>query len=57
MWMQRLLLAVPLRVYENLLSEKFGQLIISRLELRVLLFDETEEKVVQWIRSNATDAS
>jgi len=31
-----LFLAAPLRIYENLLSERFGQLIISRLQLRLL---------------------
>jgi hypothetical protein len=54
---RQLFLAVPLRTFENLLSEKFGQLIISRLELRMLVFDETQQKVIQWIRSSDTDAS
>ena len=31
---RRLYLAVPHRVYENLLSEKFGHLIVTELELR-----------------------
>ena len=44
-----LYLAVPLRVYEGLLTERFGQLIIRRLDLRVLVFDHQKERVVQWI--------
>ena len=42
-------LAVPLRVFEGLLSERFGQLIVTRLHLRLLVFDEQAEKVVRWI--------
>lgn len=44
-----LYLAVPRRVYEGLLTEAFGQLIIQRLQLRLLVFDEQKEKVVKWI--------
>jgi hypothetical protein len=47
---ERLLcLAVPRRVHESLLTESFGRLIIARLNLRILVFDEQEEKVIQWI--------
>jgi hypothetical protein len=42
-------LAVPVRVFEGLLSERFGQLLVTRLDLRLMVFDEQEEKVVQWI--------
>lgn len=44
-----LYLAVPLRVYEGLLSERFGQLIVRQLDLRVLVFDPQKESIVQWI--------
>lgn len=44
-----LYLAVPLRVYEGLFAERFGQLILRRLDLRVLVFDHQKESVVQWI--------
>jgi hypothetical protein len=44
-----LYLAVPLRVYEGLLTTRFGQLIVRRLDLRVLVFDHQKECVVQWI--------
>jgi hypothetical protein len=47
---ERLLyLAVPRRVYEGLLTEAFGQLIITNLKLRLLVFDEQQEEVVKWI--------
>jgi hypothetical protein len=42
-------LAVPQPVYEGLLSERFGQLIVSRLGLRLLIFNHREEKISQWI--------
>ena len=42
-------LAVPQRVHATLLSDPFGQLIIRRLNLRLLVFDEQQAKVVQWI--------
>jgi XisH protein len=46
---RRLFLAVPKRVHEGLFSERFGLLIVSRLELRLLIFDEQQERIVQWI--------
>jgi hypothetical protein len=44
-----LYLAVPRRVYEGLLTERFGQLVVTRLQLRLLVFDEQQERVVLWI--------
>ena len=44
-----LYLAVPQRVYESLFAERFGQLILQRLQLRLLVFDEHEERIVAWI--------
>lgn len=47
---ERLLyLAVPLRVHEALLAEPLGQLTVARLQLRLLVFDESKGEVVQWI--------
>lgn len=54
---RELFLAAPLRIYESLLGERFGQLIISRLQLAVLVFDETQQRVIKWIKSTDTDAS
>jgi hypothetical protein len=44
-------MAVPIRVYESLLSEKFGNLIVSRLGVRVLVFDHKQERIFKWIES------
>ncbi len=44
-----LYLAVPRRIHEGLLTETFGQLIVTRLQLRLLVFDEQQERVVRWI--------
>jgi hypothetical protein len=46
---RRLYLAVPRRVFEGVLSERFGQLVINRLQLRLLVFDEQQQRVSQWI--------
>lgn len=47
---ERLLyLAVPFRVYDGFLAEKFGQLIVTNMHLRVLVFDDKKEKITQWI--------
>jgi hypothetical protein len=42
-------LAVPRRVHEGLLTERFGQMIVTRLQLRLLVFDEQPGRVVRWI--------
>lgn len=46
---RRIYLAIPRHVYEGLFSERFGQLIVERLKLRLLVFDEIREEIVQWI--------
>jgi hypothetical protein len=48
-------MAVPIRVYESLLSEKFGHLIRSRLGLRLLVFDHKLERIFKWIESTNTE--
>ncbi len=42
-------LAVPKRSYETIFTEKLGQLIIKSLQIRLLVFDESEVRIVQWI--------
>jgi hypothetical protein len=54
---RQLYLAAPLRTHETLLTEKLGQLIISRLGLRLLNFDDQSERVHQWIESTDTGRS
>ncbi len=46
---RRLYLAVPHRVQEGLLSERFGQLIVRDLRLRLVVFDIQKARVVEWI--------
>ena len=49
-----LYLAVPRHVDEELLSERFGQMIVARLQLRLLVFDKAQERVVRWIEPSVT---
>jgi hypothetical protein len=51
---RRLYLAVPSVIYESLLSERFGQLVVTKLGLRLIVFDDEEKRVIQWIESNNT---
>ncbi len=44
-----LYLAVPLRLYESILSERFGQLILASLHIRIIVFDHKNERIVTWI--------
>ncbi|MGL4554217.1 MAG: element excision factor XisH family protein [Gemmataceae bacterium] len=46
---RRLYLAVPERVQEEVLSDRFGQLIIRELCIKTLVFDEDSRKVIRWI--------
>ncbi|BAY78638.1 fdxN element excision controlling factor protein [Nostoc linckia NIES-25] len=46
---RKLYLAVPKRSYETIFSEKLGQLIIKRLQIQLLVFDEEQARIVQWI--------
>jgi hypothetical protein len=45
-----LFLAVPEHVYEGILAERLGQLIITHLRLRLIVFDAQRERIVRWIR-------
>lgn len=44
-----LFLAVTQEVYDRILSEQLGQIVLTDLNLRVLTFDPTLCEVVQWI--------
>lgn len=44
-----LYLAVPQRAYENIFTEKLGQLILKRLQIKLLVFDEEQRSLTQWI--------
>jgi hypothetical protein len=44
-----LYLAVPIQIYEELFLEKFGQLMIESLKLRLIVFDTKTERILEWI--------
>ncbi|NEN90446.1 MAG: fatty-acid synthase [Okeania sp. SIO3H1] len=47
---ERLLyLAVNQQAYENVFQEKLGQLIISKIQLRLIIFDEKIGRIIKWI--------
>ncbi|HWE35112.1 MAG TPA: element excision factor XisH family protein [Isosphaeraceae bacterium] len=52
-----LFLAVPGRVHEEFLTERFGRLIVDRLRLRLLIFDDEREVILQWIEPKNTEPS
>lgn len=45
-----LFLAVPLRTYENILSERFGQLILATQKIKIIVFDYKKERILKWIK-------
>lgn len=44
-----LYMAVPLRAYNSIFCQQLGQLIVTRQDLRLLVFNEVEERIEQWI--------
>lgn len=44
-----LYMAVPQRVHQSLLSQPFGQLIVSEAKFHLLIFDEELGSIIQWI--------
>jgi XisH protein len=44
-----LFLAVPTEVYNGILSEPLGQLVLVGVNLRLLVFDPDRREVIQWI--------
>jgi hypothetical protein len=44
-----LYLAIPQRVHEGLLAERFGQLIVESVKLRIIVFDHQLRSIVKWI--------
>jgi len=43
-----LYMAVTDRVSGELLAEQFGQFVVERLRLRIMVFDEHQQRVVRW---------
>jgi XisH protein len=46
---RELVLAVPLRVHDGILSERIGQLVVDEQQIRVVVFDHVTERIVRWI--------
>ena len=44
-----LFMAVPKHIYEGILSEPLGQLMIKRTQLRLLVFSAKTERIIEWI--------
>jgi XisH protein len=44
-----LYLAVPEDVYRNLFTDQLGQLVLTRLIRRLVVFDAGSQKVIRWI--------
>ena len=43
-----LYLAIPQRTYESIFTEKIGQLIIVRLQIKLIVFDEKIARIILW---------
>ncbi|HTU19380.1 MAG TPA: element excision factor XisH family protein [Gemmataceae bacterium] len=46
---RELYMAVSIGTYRGVLADPFGQLVVSGLNLRLLVFEEQQERIVQWI--------
>jgi hypothetical protein len=44
-----LYMAVTSATYRGVLADQFGQLVVSGLNLHLVVFDETQARIVQWI--------
>ena len=44
---RELFLGVTGRVFEQLFADQFGQLIIEKMKVKVLVFDESAQRIVQ----------
>lgn len=49
---RQLYLAIVAKVYEEFFGERIAQIAIRQNQLKMLIFDEKNEEVVRWIRSN-----
>lgn len=45
-----LYLAIPERIRKPFLLERFGQLIVAKLDLSVLVFSEQSRRIIQWTK-------
>jgi hypothetical protein len=52
---RHLFMAVTDLVHDSVLSDRFGRLIVSKFNLRLLVFDDEQERISQWIEPTNTD--
>ncbi len=45
-----LFLAVTAEIYDGLFAEKYGQFVIKRQRLNLIVFDPGQERIIQWIK-------
>ncbi|MGH9839825.1 MAG: element excision factor XisH family protein [Blastocatellia bacterium] len=50
-----LFLAVTTKVYDRLFAEKYGQFVINRQKLNLIVFDPTRKRIIQWIPQPKTN--
>ena len=41
-------LAIPRRVFEGIFAERVGQAVVTSEAMRVVVFDEKSERIIQW---------
>jgi XisH protein len=51
---RQLYMAVTDDVHDTVLSDRFGQFVVSHFNLRLLVFDEERERITQWIEPTNT---
>jgi len=50
-------LAIPAFAYEEVFSDKLGQLVIRQQKLRLILYEEEEQEILRWIPPSDTGKS
>ena len=46
---RELILAVPKYSFDGIFSEPFGQFVVEQQNLKLLVYDEQERMIVQWL--------
>lgn len=46
---RELYLAIPKRTYDTIFQDEIGQILLKNEWLRLVVFDETEEVIVEWV--------
>lgn len=46
---RELYLAIPRRTYETIFQDELGQILLKNGLLRLFVFDEIEEVIVEWV--------